>query len=161
MFNIKEYEDKINDFFKIMSKNMNIVDIKLSDDKWTLKEMVAHLIDSASNNHQRFVRLQINNRVVFPNYDPEVWKNITKINEFNILDLIILWKNYNYLLLHLLKIIDANSLNNVWEINPKPETYGAERNELTLKFIIEDYFGKHMDWHIELYKNRIQEINGK
>ena len=32
--------------------------IKLSEDKWSLKEIIGHLIDSASNNHQRFVRLQ-------------------------------------------------------------------------------------------------------
>ena len=123
-------------FYELMDSNKNIVDIRLSDDKWTLKEMIGHLIDSASNNHQRFIRLQIDRKIVFPAYDPEIWKNITKINDFQILDLINLWKNYNYLLLHLIKNI---------EIESKPKVFDMEGKELTLKFIIEDYFERHMD----------------
>ena len=36
--------------------------------KWSIKEVVGHLIDSASNNHQRMVRLQIEDQLVFPDY---------------------------------------------------------------------------------------------
>ena len=35
---------------------------------WSVKEIVGHLVDSASNNHQRFVRLQIDDDLVFPDY---------------------------------------------------------------------------------------------
>ena len=52
-----------------MIENLNNADVKLGPDKWTLKEMVAHLIDSASNNHQRFVRLQIGHEISFPGYE--------------------------------------------------------------------------------------------
>jgi hypothetical protein len=152
MFDIISYENKINGFYKIMVENNNIVDIKLSEEKWTLKEMVAHLIDSASNNHQRIIRLQIDKKINFPTYEAEYWKNVTNIKEFDFIELINLWKGFNYYILHLIKNINENNLNNIWEINGK---------ELSLKFIIEDYFGKHMDWHIELYKNRIEEINKK
>jgi hypothetical protein len=93
--------------------------------------------------------LQIDNKTGFPGYDPEIWKNITKIGGFNFLDLVTLWKGYNYFLLYIIENIKENDLNNIWEIDGK---------ELTLRFIIEDYFGRHMDWHIELYKNRIEEI---
>ena len=149
MFQINEYKNKINNFFEIMAKNKNIADIKLSEEKWTLKEMIAHLIDSASNNHQRFIRLQINKNIIFPAYDPEIWKSITRINDFDFLDLINLWKSYNYYLLHIIENIDHNALNNTWKTDEK---------ELTLQFIINDYFENHMDWHIELYKKRIEEI---
>ena len=149
MFNIIEYENKINNFYEIISKNEDIVNIKLSDEKWTLKEMIGHLIDSASNNHQRIIRLQIDKIIYFPAYEAEDWKNITKINEHNINGLKILWKEFNYYILHLIKNISEENLSNIWEINGK---------ELTLKFIIEDYFGRHLDWHIELYKKRIEEI---
>ena len=152
IFNVNKYNEKINNFYEIMFQNKDIVDIRISDDKWTLKEMIAHLIDSASNNHQRIVRLQIDKRIIFPSYDPDIWKSITRINGFDFLNLINLWKEYNFLIIHLLKNIDEKNLNNILEING---------TEITLKFIIEDYFGKHMDWHIELYKNRIEEINGK
>ena len=149
MFNIIEYENKINNFYEIISKNEDIVNIKLSEEKWTLKEMISHLIDSASNNHQRIIRLQINKNINFPTYEAEDWKNITKINNYNFNGLKILWKEFNYYILHLIKNISEENLNNIWEINGK---------ELTLKFIIEDYFGGHLDWHIELYKKRIEEI---
>jgi len=149
MFKINEYKEKINNFFEIMVENKKIVEIRLSEDKWTLKEMVGHLIDSASNNHQRFVRLQIEKNINFPIYDPEEWKNISKISGFDFFELINLWKSYNCFLLHLIKNIDENDLNNIWKVNGK---------ELTLKFIIQDYFEEHMDWHIDLYTNRIGEI---
>ena len=152
MFNITEYENKINNFYGIMMENKDIVDKKISEEKWTLKEMVGHLIDSASNNHQRIIRLQIDKKINFPAYEAEDWKNITKIKEFDFVDLINLWKLYNYYILHLIKNISEYNLDNIWEINGK---------EITMKFIIEDYFGSHIDWHIELYKNRIKEIYSK
>jgi len=34
---------------------------------------VGHLIDSASHNHQRFVRAQFQDSLVFPGYDPNAW----------------------------------------------------------------------------------------
>jgi hypothetical protein len=65
------------------------------------------------------------------------------------MDLINLWKLYNQYLLYIVKNINENSLDNIWEINGKG---------LTLKSIIEDYFCRHMNWHIELYNCRIKEI---
>jgi hypothetical protein len=153
MFDIIGYKEKISNFFEIMVDNKDIADIKLSEDKWTLKDMVVHLIEEASISHQTYVRLQIDCRVKFPIYDPEIWKNITKINGFNFLDLINLWKYYNYFLLHLIQKIDEKDLDNIWERD------GMDGMEFPLKYCIEDYFVRHMDWHIDLYKNRIEEIN--
>jgi hypothetical protein len=154
VFNINEYKDKINNFFEIMLENENIVNIKLSEEKWTLKEMVGHLIDSASNNHQRFIRLQIDKKLVFPIFREEDWKSVTKIKEYNFLELINLWKGYNNLLLYIIQNINESDYNNIWE-------WEGIGKEWTLKFTIEDYFGEHMDWHIDLYKNRIEEIKNK
>ena len=39
-----------------------------SEDAWSVKEITGHLIDSASNNHQRFVRLQLLEKLTFPDY---------------------------------------------------------------------------------------------
>ena len=152
MFLIDEYKKKIDNFYKLMDSNKNIVDIRVSDDKWTLKEMLGHLIDSASNNHQRFIRLQIDEKIHFPAYDAEKWKDYTKIYGFGFMELMNLWKSYNYFLLHLIKSIDVKDYNNKWILHDK---------EITLKFIIEDYFGQHIDWHIELYKKRVDEINNR
>src|ERR1051325_9895176 len=45
----------------------------LSDGKWSRKEVLGHLIDSASNNHQRFVRAQLAENHSFPGYQQESW----------------------------------------------------------------------------------------
>jgi hypothetical protein len=70
-----------------------IASIKLSDDKWSLKEIIGHLVDSASNNHQRFVRLQIESNLKFPSYHYS-WIDIEKYNLMNYNDLINLWKYF-------------------------------------------------------------------
>jgi quercetin dioxygenase-like cupin family protein len=44
-----------------------------SPERWTRKEVVGHLIDSASNNHQRFVRGQLAAGQDFPRYEQEQW----------------------------------------------------------------------------------------
>jgi len=46
---------------------------QLSPERWTKKEVIGHLIDSASNNHQRFVRGQIADGQDFPGYEQEQW----------------------------------------------------------------------------------------
>ena len=41
--------------------------------KWVKKEILGHLIDSAANNHQRFVRAQGSDPFVGPGYDQRAW----------------------------------------------------------------------------------------
>ncbi len=47
--------------------------IKLFPNKWSKKEIIGHLINSATNNHQRFVRCQFETipKIV---YDQNKWK---------------------------------------------------------------------------------------
>jgi hypothetical protein len=48
MSDIDGYKRRIDNFYETMEQNIDIIDIKLSEEKWTLKEMIGHLIDSAS-----------------------------------------------------------------------------------------------------------------
>ncbi len=41
--------------------------------KWCPREVLGHLIDSASNNHQRFVRVRFQDDLVFEGYDQDAW----------------------------------------------------------------------------------------
>jgi hypothetical protein len=41
--------------------------------KWVKKEILGHLIDSAANNHQRFVRAQFEDPFVGPGYEQDIW----------------------------------------------------------------------------------------
>ena len=88
------------------------VGIQLSSDAWSLKEIVGHLIDSASNNHQRFVRLQIGNLEEFPAYEAEQWIRIQQYNRMDWGMLKDLWLHFNTLILALVERIPQKCLTN-------------------------------------------------
>src|SRR3954465_12568178 len=71
-----------------------------SPERWTKKEVLGHLIDSASNNHQRFVRGQVASGQDFPGYEQEQWVRIQNYQAAGWNDLIDLWRAYNTHLLH-------------------------------------------------------------
>jgi len=110
--------------------------------------MVGHLIDSASNNHQRFIRLQLKEKLIFPGYDTEKWKTASCLKDMDYMFLVEFWKYYNIFLLHIIKNIDANKLNNYWKFN---------NSQKTLEFLVNDYF-VHMQWHENLFDDTIKEI---
>lgn len=107
---------------------------------WSKKEMLGHLIDSAANNHQRFVRIQKDNNLTLPLYDQNEWVEVQYYNNRKWSEIIELWEVYNRHLLHLLKNIDEFKLNNVADF----PTYGT----LRLQFIIDDYVD-HMEHHLK------------
>src|ERR1700730_12660219 len=72
--------------------------------KWSPKEIVGHLIDSASNNHQRFVRAQFTDDLVFPGYEQEAWVSVQRYQEASWTDLVGLVHLFN---LHLARVIEA------------------------------------------------------
>lgn len=142
------YRTQIDDFQTLMNDNAHLADIRLAPDKWTLKEMVAHLVDSAANNHQRFVRLQLEPVLVFPKYDAEQWRTVTGIGPFGFADILNLWKSYNLLLLHLIEGVNPAALSHVWR---------REDGDVTLEALIVDYFA-HMEVHRKLFAERAAEL---
>ena len=114
--------------------------IKPAPEKWTKKEILGHLLDSASNNHQRFVRMQIENNLQLPQYKQNEWVKIQEYNTRNWMDLVKFWMIYNMHILHVLKTIDESKLNNTATF---PE-YGT----LTLQFIADDYVD-HIEHHLK------------
>ena len=71
-----------------------------SPERWTKKEVIGHLIDSASNNHQRFVRGEIAAGQEFPGYEQERWVPIKNYQSARWADLIDLWRASNTHILH-------------------------------------------------------------
>jgi len=72
--------------------------------KWSPKEVIGHLIDSASNNHQRFVRAQFMDDLVFLGYEQEAWVAAQRYQAAPWSDLVGLWRLLN---LHLARVIEA------------------------------------------------------
>ena len=73
--------------------------------KWTPKQIIGHLIDSASNNHQRFVRAQEVGELRFPPYAQEHWVACQHYTDRPWDDLVTLWYAYNRHLAHVISHI--------------------------------------------------------
>jgi len=72
--------------------------------KWSRKQIIGHLIDSAANNHSRFVRAQFNDDLVFAGYEQEAWVDSQQYQKKDWNELVQLWKLYNRHILHIMKV---------------------------------------------------------
>jgi len=72
--------------------------------KWSPREIIGHLIDSASNNHQRFVRASFQDDLVFAGYDQDEWVALQHYQEARWEDLLTLWASFNR---HLARVMAA------------------------------------------------------
>jgi hypothetical protein len=129
---------------------------KVSADNWTPKEILGHLIDSAANNHQRFVRSQFTDDLVFSGYEQDRWVSVQKYHEESWPELIQLWSSYNLHLLHVVSAIPeairtrtrtSHNLDQIaWQMVDKNEA-------ATLEYFIRDYVD-HMRHHLnQIFEN--------
>jgi probable phosphoglycerate mutase len=108
--------------------------------KWSRKEILGHLIDSAANNHQRFIRAQEQQPLVFPAYDGASWVRTQHYAERGWNDLVVLWESYNRHLAHIIgRIPDA--LGGV-------ECRIGGNDPVTLGFLARDYVA-HLRHHLD------------
>jgi len=107
-------------------------------DSWSKKEILGHLIDSASNNHQRIVRLQQEELLVMPAYQQNDWVRTQNYAAREWRELVELWLAYNRHLAHVIRHADAGAAAHVWK---------APGREYTLEFLIEDYL-RHLRHHL-------------
>jgi DinB superfamily len=63
--------------------------------KWSAREVLRHLVDSAANNHQRFVRGQLQDDLIFPGYAQEDWVRIGRYQDAAWEELVTLWRTFN------------------------------------------------------------------
>jgi hypothetical protein len=62
---------------------------------WSPRELLGHLVDSAANNHQRFVRAAWQDDLVFPGYEQDRWVALQDYQSADWRDLVTLWAAYN------------------------------------------------------------------
>ena len=92
---------------------------------WARKELIGHLIDSASNNHQRWVRAQYQERMSFPRYVQDQWIAAQGYRERPWAELVELWRLYNRHLVHVMRRVPAAALANLCLVSEdEPSTLG-------------------------------------
>ena len=93
--------------------------------RWSPKELLGHLIDSAGNNHQRFVRAQYQPRMSFPRYVQDEWIAAQGYRERPWSELVELWRLYNRHLLHVMRRVPQAAFGNVCVVaEDEPDTLG-------------------------------------
>jgi hypothetical protein len=83
---------------------------KPAPERWSPKEVIGHLIDSACNNHGRFVRAQLQDDMVFPTYAQDAWIECQSYQSESWNNLITLWHAYNLHIAHLMSAVSDEEL---------------------------------------------------
>ena len=109
-------------------------------DKWSPKEELGHLLDSAANNHQRIVRGQLEERPALPGYEQEKWVRLHAYPQRDWRELVQLWVGLNRQLLAAAEYAPESAWSRTCTI--------AGSAPLTLKFVFEDYL-EHMLHHLQ------------
>ncbi len=118
--------------------------------KWSPREIIGHLVDSAINNHVRIVRAQLEDDMVFPGYDQERWVSMQRYRDRSWSELISLWRALNS---HIAMTVEVIPL----DVATKPRTrHNLDRigwktiprdRPATLEYLVRDYIG-HLRHHL-------------
>ena len=134
-------DDKIKDFelllnrFEVLYSTNSIVDfdIKPSENGWSKKETMGHLIDSAINNLQRFTEIQYFEKpYVIRQYNPDELVKANNYQDKNGEELYELWIQLNKHLVYLIKNQTTDTL--------KFQLILPNKEQADLQFLIDDYF---------------------
>ena len=114
---------------------------------WSPKEVLGHLIDSAGNNHQRFVRAQETDALRLPGYEQNHWVRSQGYHDAEWTHLVALWTHFN---LHLADVI----------ARIPPDRYAVpctigDSEPVTLEFVIVDYV-RHLKHHMAQIRERLE-----
>ncbi|MEM9364605.1 MAG: DinB family protein [Planctomycetota bacterium] len=131
---------------KLLSIAPDAAHEKPADDRWSISEVIGHLVDSACNNHQRFVRAQHGSALVFPKYDQSHWVIAANYQAYDWASLVELWYQYNRVISVLMRRIPDDRMSTACTIEP----YAT----CSLEFLVTDYLD-HLRHHLEKLNARM------
>jgi len=128
----------------LMNLQEEVITQRRNTQNRTIKQIVGHIIDSASNNTHRIVHLQYQSSpLIFPNYatfgNNDRWIAIQDYQNEDWMILIQLWKYALLHISHVIKNVNAEKLNNEWISGPG--------QKITMKAMIID-FPRHLKLHL-------------
>jgi len=141
------------EFLQLQSVSERDAGIKPGPAVWSKKEELGHLIDSAANNHVRFVRASLESEFRGLGYEQDGWVALHGYHEMPWAELIDFWKRYNTFLAGLVRRIPEEHLSKKCVV--------GESQPVTLRFLVEDYT-LHMQHHLDhiLRREKITQYPG-
>ncbi|HEY9128153.1 MAG TPA: DinB family protein [Acidobacteriaceae bacterium] len=106
---------------------------------WTRKQIVGHMLDSATNNRQRFVRASTEKEYSGPQYDQDAWVAAHGYGSQSWETLLGWWSTEHAIL--------AAVVDNIGEEQLAVSCTVGDAAPVTLRFLIEDYIA-HQKWHL-------------
>jgi hypothetical protein len=107
---------------------------------WTRKQIVGHLLDSAANNRQRFVRASIEGQYAGPGYAQDEWVAAHGYARHSWKTLLEWWNVEHDILTAVVDRIPEERLGALCTV--------GESAPVTLRFLIDDYI-RHQYWHMQ------------
>lgn len=123
-------------------KNLAVEDLskRPAQNKWSGKEILGHLCDSAVNNLQRFIRVQFEDQpFVITAYEQEKWVSVQKYQDTSINDIMELWVCLNRQIARIITGIPREKYLYLCKID--------NSQTVTLQALVEDYLD-HMNHHL-------------
>jgi hypothetical protein len=108
--------------------------------RWSKKQELGHLLDSAVNNRLRFVKAALEGRFEGASYDPQGWVDLGGYDQMPWADLVDLWKALNTALAALVARIPGERRTAECRIGESPVA--------SLEFVVDDYI-RHMQHHLD------------
>jgi hypothetical protein len=129
---------------KLLSLPVEVITLRRNSQNRTIKQIVGHLVDSASNNIHRVVYLQYRETPLdFPNYatfgNNDKWIAIQNYQDENWETLVQLWKHSILHFAHIIQQINPDKLEKEW--------ISGEGKNISLKGMVE-YFMPHFKLHL-------------
>jgi len=123
----------------------NDVSIRRNSQNRNIKQIVGHMVDSASNNTHRIVHLQYQpSPFNFPDYanfgNNDRWIAIQDYQSENWTNLVQLWKFVNLHIVHVINHVNDDKLDSIW--------ISAKGENISLQHMITDYL-HHVKLHLE------------
>lgn len=153
--NNKELLRLVNEWeLRLLSLPEEVIGNRRNIQNRTIKQIVGHMVDSASNNTHRIIHLQYNmSPLIYPDYanlgNNDRWIAIQNYQNENWENLVQLWKYSNLHIAHVIDNVNPEKLNNEW--------ISALQQQVSLKAMILDYLS-----HFKLHLNKIEDlINSK
>ena len=135
---------------RLLALSEDVVSNRRNSQNRNIKQILGHMVDSATNNTHRIIHLQYQgNPLIFPDYaalgNNDRWISIQNYQTENWSDLVQLWKYSNRHIIHVINNVNPDKLDNIW--------LSALDEEVSLRNMINGYLS-----HFELHMNEIEEL---